>query len=369
MSARIDMLPDIRQALGKSARREGSGHRARAIWRGGDDYNVSITPKSTAPGGCVWHDHATGEGGHGLELARLLGITTEAPTTNTQTFADAREWCANRSLQWGALVDRFNARETKASIVVPTPCGVDRVRYINPRDGHKTQWKSSGGKACAYGLEQSRALLTDGAPLYVVNGEPSVWAAVQSGVPAVCFCAGEGARIPVDVLRELASTGAPLRIVYDNDKGGREGARKLARAIAECSPETDVQVLNLASWAGWADSCPDKADVDDLHRRTGDNALATALASLEPLEHPAPDLFVLTAPDGEGDKPQKHVGAPQDELNDYAVAVLSKRPDVYVYNGVLVSVCNDHDAPRAWESARDVADRYTVNARPLSKQA
>ena len=76
MSARTDMLPDILQALGKSARREGSGHRARAIWRGGDGHNVSITPMPTAPGGCVWHDHATGEGGHGVKLARLLGITT-----------------------------------------------------------------------------------------------------------------------------------------------------------------------------------------------------------------------------------------------------------------------------------------------------
>ena len=68
-----DVLQDILRAT--NAKPSGPGQwRCAAVWRGGDGLNVTITARPDTPGGCLWHDFPEQEGGHGLQLAGLLGI-------------------------------------------------------------------------------------------------------------------------------------------------------------------------------------------------------------------------------------------------------------------------------------------------------
>jgi hypothetical protein len=364
-----DVLQDILSRT--NAKRDGDGWRCAAIWRGSNDPNIAIK-QADAPGGCVWFDHVEQEGGHGLQLAALLGIAV-APGPPVK-FASASEWCAHRSLRWGFIVDVFGARGTKAAIMFPTPAGVDRMRRLNPTGPQsKVQWATKGGGACAYGLEQSRELLTAGGVLYVVNGEPSVWAAVQSGVPAVCFCSSEGSPPKGDVLSEIAAMRVPVRVVYDVDDTGRKGAAALVTALARLG--VDARPLDLSTWAGWEGMPPKGADVDDLHRRTGDGGLAAALADLGelgPATAPvdAAGEFRLTNPTGEG-RPEAWAGEDLAYLGPRVYAELAKRPDLYLYGdpGELVTVRNGHDAPAPFEAARGETGTAAVRIRPVDLPA
>jgi putative DNA primase/helicase len=119
-----------------------------------------------------------------------------------------------------------------------------------------------------------------GGPLYLVNGEPSVWACAARGVPAVCLC-GERVTITptlVDELRTaLGDIALPaLRIVLDNDHTGRQAAQ-LGVAAFRAADWLDVVALDLAPTLPQVG-----ADVDDLHQHVGAE-LAPALAALPPL--------------------------------------------------------------------------------------
>ena len=162
------------------------------------------------------------------------------------------------------------------------------------------KWAGKGGTAHWYGL---RLALDHGGRerLYLVNGEPGVWACAQSGVPAVCTCAGEGTPPTADLMRELREAGVErVVVVFDLDGPGREGAPEAVEALQAGGVE--AVALELPADLGHG------GDVDDLHRRTGDDGLAAALAALPTLPsnavtvqtcapeeqaRPEPDLAVL----------------------------------------------------------------------------
>lgn len=198
------------------------------------------------------------------------------------------EWLARRSLDATRLNTAFGLyRSTKngrLTIRYRTTLGVERVRFI---DGEhpKYEWQKRGGVPHWYGLKQALDLETSG-PLYVVNGEPSVWAAWQSGVAAVCTCGGEGS-LPADSLLEhLASLGRQIRIVYDADRTGEAGSIRLAQALLEFG--ADVQVRRWREFLEGHQAAADVPiddltgfDVDDLHQLVGDEELGSALEDLE----------------------------------------------------------------------------------------
>jgi hypothetical protein len=70
----LDALLDAALApYGHKVKRLGKWLRIPAVWRGGHDYNVSISPAGT------WTDFATGEKGSRQDLARLLGLDGPLP--------------------------------------------------------------------------------------------------------------------------------------------------------------------------------------------------------------------------------------------------------------------------------------------------
>ncbi len=265
------------------------------------------------PGKMVWcchsrHCEKNVEGGGGtIGLARLLGIDLAAPLTtvpadgeraaqapsgapvqpSSAATADLGAFAAARGLgaatlrdTWGVRVERFNGRP---ALRYPTARGVDRIKYLDG-DKPKYTWAATGGGAHWYGLAQLAALAApEGTTVYVVNGEPAVWAAQQHGVPAVCMCTGErttaaAASIAAD-LAEFVGTDAPVRVVYDADATGRSGGRDVAAVLAACG--IDAVALDIAA-APWPGDVPHGADVGDLAKALG-AGLRDALAALPEL--------------------------------------------------------------------------------------
>jgi hypothetical protein len=250
-------------------------------WRDDAHPSLSLRPDSeTSPG--AWRDHATGETGSMADAAQRLGVD---PRISSNGHKDASEppltlagFAQKRHLEQRHLEGRWRVRQVthknRPALRFPTTAGVDRVKYL---DGAKpkSDWAARGGRMHWYGLAGARGL---SGPLYIVNGEPSVWAAQQAGVAAVCLCAGEGTAPTPELVRELAEAigGRPVRVVYDCDEAGHRGGPAVAAAI-RAGGIADCLALALPAHLGAG------GDVDDLHRWVGDEGLAAALADLVPL--------------------------------------------------------------------------------------
>jgi hypothetical protein len=165
----------------------------------------------------------------------------------------------------------------RACITYPTALGVDRLKFL---DGAKPKylWAESGkGKAHLYGKGAARE--HGGPVLFLVNGEPSVWACDQEGVAAVCLC-GEGVTPNESLIQELKASGfTRFKVVYDLDQAGRRGA--LATVMALKDAGLDAVALELPKELGLHGDC------DDLHRREGKN-LSKALEALPELSEHRP---------------------------------------------------------------------------------
>jgi len=248
-------------------------YKTNALHREDRNPSLSVQPDDGDTAG-YFRDFATGEEGTLFEYCKMLGrVVRSKPMgkpAKPKPLALA-EWAKRRRISPGTIELFGVVEERLGSIRYPTPIGIDRIKGIN--EGKSThRWAKSGGGACAYGLEQSAGL--DG-PIYLVEGEPSVWACVQSGVPAVCSLVGATGSVEPLV---GALAGRSVRIAYDADEPGRKGA---ASALAVLSAAgIDAQIVTLPSTVvGY--------DVDDLHREVGDAALRGAL---EALENSKPDL-------------------------------------------------------------------------------
>ena len=210
--------------------------------------------------GGAWRDHSTDESGSLYELAQRLGV--EAPTSTPQIMG-WREWCHRRHLDPDRIAAEFKIVEVKQGLIrFCTPCGVDRLRGLSTGPS-EPRWARRGGRACAYGRTGEPGDL-----VYLVEGEPSVWACWQSGVLAVCGLVGATQDISalIPALRDRV-----VRIAYDADEAGEKGAEK-ARATLR-GAGIDCEIVRLDGPKGY--------DVDDLHRKVGDDGLAGALRALD----------------------------------------------------------------------------------------
>ncbi len=246
-----------------------------------DKPSFSILPDSDSqPGG--FEDHGTGEKGPLSKLAQLMNIDPRVSATTPAAPAalTLEAFCDQRKLDQAGLVTRWNVQETqwkgRPALRYSTTLGIDRIKYLDKGKGlDKYIWAGTGGSRHWYGLKGALAL---GVPLYLVNGEPSVWACQQQGVAAICLCGGEGAAPTGELVAELRAAGvAEVRVVYDRDDKGRAGAPKAVAALQEGG--IVAAAYDLPAHLG------ETGDVDDLHRWEGVN-LGTALAALPKLADP-----------------------------------------------------------------------------------
>ena len=244
-------------------------------------------------------------------LARLVGVDLDAARSGGGQQAQQLDgealrqawarWCSGRKLNPAAVLrgsgGKLLAYRNRPALSFPTPRGLDRIRYLDSGKP-KTQWRGKGGGPCWYGLSEALQLDTWQGVLYLVNGEPSVWACLQSGVPAVCTCSGEGAKVPPEMLAELLeitrTEGARVVVVFDLDRPGRRAAKAWV-AMLHSAGFQEPRALVLPEELG------EGGDVDDLHRRTGDDGLAAALAGLATMkvETPRPVVanFIMNGDD------------------------------------------------------------------------
>lgn len=209
------------------------------------------------------------------------GSTAQAEPKHSPTAQTFAEFCATRKLDLARLASRWQVKETnihgRACLQYPTALKVDRLKFL---DGQKPKylWAQAGkGKSHWYGMGAARK--HGGPVLYIVNGEPSVWACDLEGVSAVCLC-GEGVTPGASLIQELKTSGFErFAIVYDLDDAGRKGARATVEALRKA--ELDARALELPASLG------PHGDVDDLHRREG-AGLKAALEALPELPEGAP---------------------------------------------------------------------------------
>lgn len=300
MSYGLDMPTELVDAITDTIKRRGGVWKvSRGDWRfrclnpeqheNGDAH----TSADWNPGKAVWKCRVCGDGGGAYELARRLGIDTErygprfelngkhgAPTAPAPTTLAG--FCTERHLPIALLNDVFEVRETthdgRPALRYPTARG-DRIRFL---DDKKPKYKfATSGHETLYNVGRALDLLRAGqTTLYLVNGEPSVWACHAEGVPACCLCIGEKAPSieAVDALREvLAGLPTPVRVVvaFDRDTVGQQAAMQ-AVAVLRAGQLTATAIT-------LPESLPPKGDVDDLHRLV-DAQLGDVLAELVPSE-------------------------------------------------------------------------------------
>lgn len=234
---------------------------------------------------------------------RSAPIHAPEPATRPAHAPTFAAFCAARRLDPQHLRDVWGVTEgrhcNRPALLYPVPSGPRRVKYLDGKgaDGRqpKYMWERKGGKKQWYGLAQA-ATLPPG-PLYIVNGEPSVWAAQQADVRAVCIAAGEGAEItPAQVQQLMAAGYSDVRVIYDNDDTGRgapAGTVVNGRPIRHGRGAYGaVESLRAGGIDAHAYQLPadlgEHADVGDLHRRVGNDGLAAALAALPEMPEPAP---------------------------------------------------------------------------------
>jgi hypothetical protein len=189
-----------------------------------------------------------------------------------ERFAATRKLPATTLNAYGVLAVQYFGRP---ALIYPTDIGKIRVKFL---DGHepKYTWWSKGGRAHWYGLKYALDLRKPGSTIYIVNGEPSVWACHAAGIPAICLCAGESTLPTAAVAEELIQIAGTFVVIYDTDRTGRSGSVALVRRLRDFG--VDVVAADLSSALPGLHS----GDVDDLHRRVG-NQLGAVLASLPPL--------------------------------------------------------------------------------------
>jgi len=296
--------------------------------------SFSVMPDNGDPG--AWKDFGTGEGGSLIDLARKLGVELPRRRGGDDSSSDVEQawfsWCARRCLDPHRLLTKWGGRVRpwygRPAYLFPTPLGVDRVRFLDGGE-KKTTWAKRGGGPCWYGLDRARDHLGSDSVLYLVNGEPSVWACHQSGVPAICTCMAEETPPRSQAVKVLgeALAGRPVAVVYDLDPAGRRGAVKMVEALR--AGGVAARALALPEDLG------EHGDVDDLHRRVGDSGLAAALA----------DLREFGAPTGGGDEAERILPTVQvngrqliDIITDAWAALLgaNTRPDVFARAGSIV---------------------------------
>lgn len=158
----VDLLPEILALLGAgNVKREGRGYRINAIWRGGDSMTVGVKPDPTAPGGCLYYDRREGEGGNGVQLAKLLGLNAGTGRVDHWERQRQLDAAAQRNAEAAARRDReaiahaAEARAFFASCHAPRSVNLERwaysrgfTTYILHRAGTRATPRQGGG----YGL-------------------------------------------------------------------------------------------------------------------------------------------------------------------------------------------------------------------------
>lgn len=187
-----------------------------------------------------------GDGGSLYDLATQLGIDVPETVINTlEQYAQKQGVPAQvfRAAGWRECKKMTNAGEFPA-LEFGTKTG-KRWRVLGEFVKGKPKFiNEKGYKNCWYGLERAIARAsTNGQPLIICNGEPSVLVADFYRVGATCLTGGEGKNITPQQIEELRSKwDGPVWVVLDCDKAGRIGSENYYNALNRHYPPLLIKV-------------------------------------------------------------------------------------------------------------------------------
>lgn len=246
-------------------------------------------------------------GTHGSinKLAQYLGIETgnspETPMSNSvNTIAEAMELLRKRGLRDNTIthfqlsVD-LGKQAWKFPVIYQGEAKAYRYKAFPGRAGAKNWWAKRATTFSTYGLDSVK----DKPEVCLVEGEPDCWVMYQVNLPAITFTGGAGV-IPQGAIQSLKAAGIKkLNLIYDDDKAGREGSRKVAQTLRDEGFNVLVKALPQLQEG--------HKDINDLYHELGgdDNKLREAIAGLKEVStesdftilHPAlevrPDLALV----------------------------------------------------------------------------
>jgi len=336
----VPRLPDAwREIFPSDLRRVADGD-----WRGKCPVHDGENRQSLSvcPSDLEWHCFSCGAGGgpiqwlqqtHGMSeeqardrLAGTVGIRLDTPRVvqappQPDTPEEAyRIWARRKGIDPDWLTRRWGVSTLthagRPAIIHPTPLGIDRGRYLDGRKP-KVFWALKGGGPHWYGLDHALERLQPGEPLYLTNGESSVWALDYLGVPAICTAAGEGAVPAAATLRQLRDvlepSGCWVAVVYDLDAAGAAGSRKIASALTAAGLTARALAL--------PESLGEHGDAGDLVVREGRRRIADTLAALPTMEEEIAQADLL-AQRSEPDA----VGASGPQADDRTIIINDRHP-------------------------------------------
>jgi len=204
---------------------------------------------------------ACGKAGKLTHLARELGIEVRSGGNSELGDADA-EWLLRKhgiSPETATFFDikpNFKAQAWQYPVFDwrTKECLGHRYKAYNSRAGRK-YWEDGGIGAQVY-LGR-----IEGPVVYLAEGEKDTWILAQAGLPGACITGGATA-IADDLSEALRSNGIEeVRIIYDLDGVGREGAQKVMDFLGDAFT---VKVLQLPKNLGKG------GDIADLYRMQGE---------------------------------------------------------------------------------------------------
>lgn len=255
------------RARGNQLKPEGAGK-----WRcnsplraGSDSLGFTLVIEGDGEHG-AYNDFVTGESGSLYELAEKLGVDVPKSGGRAQVDNSKRDYrdLADYAALKGVPLDVFTAagwiNEVKHDysgrpyIEYATKTG-NRWRYLDTKGNPFTS--PNGYKRCWYGLkravEKANAV---GAPLIMVNGEPSVVVGQHFGIPAFAMTGGENGSIPPELMSELKSAWqGEIVIALDCDLAGRKGTAKYAGELTAAGYTAHAIDLGLSDKGDVADFC------------------------------------------------------------------------------------------------------------------
>jgi archaellum biogenesis ATPase FlaH len=216
----------------------------------------------------TFHDHnpnADPQSGSLYDLAKLLNIPIPSLTPVASTkrkYEGIHDYAVAHGVMGDTLREwqwRETTHQDRPALEFPTQSGL-RWRFLDGAKDKPTYTSAGGYKRCWYGLSKAlMAMLEDGKPLVICNGEISTIAGRYWGVASLAMTSGEKGEIPAELMEQLKGFVGSLKvkviIALDCDKPGRAAARGLEKQFRDEGFDARAVDLGLGLGGDLADFC------------------------------------------------------------------------------------------------------------------
>lgn len=206
----------------------------------------------------LWHCHSCGAGGKGVEtLAERLGVKS-----NTIPAEEIEKWYKELKNTPKAVEWLLTVRGWTEEVIDKHKIGFDSTRFTIPIADKDGQYRNvrryrpgDKNKVISYGKGYGKSRLfpiseLDGNPILLMEGEPDTLAALSMGFNAITQTTGANTW-KIDQAYDLSKK--DVIIVYDNDKAGKEGAKKVSLTLMNKAKSLRIVTLPVEETEDFTD--------------------------------------------------------------------------------------------------------------------